>query len=330
MELATNNSNEINLQLSTISTMCTYGNQDCINKARAYYNDWFDNDKPIPPNFKNTVFRTFIRYGNEDDWFNLYRRAIKTDDNSERLRMFRGLASSRDYNLLKYLIVKSADDSIIKSQDETTIVSLIAANSVGRKLAFDYFLENWDRFYRLYGFVSFTLPNLVDTVTSGLKTKYDLKTLLDFIENTPELGIAESAFEIAIENINTNIQWVEKNQESVKSWLVQHVSSLTTKATAPATTTTPATTILSTSTSKPTLPATEAPTNPQTNAPTNAPTEAPTNAPTEAPTQAPTEAPTNAPTEAPTQAPTEAPTEVPTEAPTEAPTNLPTESTSSP
>jgi hypothetical protein len=35
-----------NLQLSTISTMCTYGNQDCINKARAYYNDWFDNDKP--------------------------------------------------------------------------------------------------------------------------------------------------------------------------------------------------------------------------------------------------------------------------------------------
>lgn len=42
-----------------------------------------------------------MAYGNEEDWKKLYDISLKTVDNSEKLRMLRGLAASRDYNLLK-------------------------------------------------------------------------------------------------------------------------------------------------------------------------------------------------------------------------------------
>jgi hypothetical protein len=55
----------------------------------------------IPVNFKNVVYQTAMRFGNEEEWKKLYDISIKTTDNSERLRILRGLAATRDYNLLK-------------------------------------------------------------------------------------------------------------------------------------------------------------------------------------------------------------------------------------
>jgi hypothetical protein len=42
-----------------------------------------------------------MRFGSDQDWLNLYNIAIKTSDNSERLRMLGGLATTQNYNLLK-------------------------------------------------------------------------------------------------------------------------------------------------------------------------------------------------------------------------------------
>ena len=55
----------------------------------------------IPVNFKNVVYQTAMRYGSEEEWKKLYDISIKTTDNSERLRILRGLAATRDFNLLK-------------------------------------------------------------------------------------------------------------------------------------------------------------------------------------------------------------------------------------
>ena len=52
-------------------------------------------------NFKNVIYQTKIAFGTYDDWKTLYDIAMKTIDNPEKLRMLRGLAASKDYNLLK-------------------------------------------------------------------------------------------------------------------------------------------------------------------------------------------------------------------------------------
>jgi hypothetical protein len=86
--------------MSSIQVMCSNGYQDCIDKAKEKYDNWYLNDEPLK-DFKNVVLQTVMRYANEEDWRKLYEKALKTTDNSEKLRLFRGLASTRNYKLLK-------------------------------------------------------------------------------------------------------------------------------------------------------------------------------------------------------------------------------------
>ena len=68
--------------------------------------------------------------------------------------------------------------------------------------------------------MAFTLPNLVTGVTQRLTSKLDLQRVKDFIaRNQNNLGVATEAFSRALENINTNIRWLEKNLLSVHEWL---------------------------------------------------------------------------------------------------------------
>lgn len=55
----------------------------------------------IPVNFKQTVYETTSKYGTEDDWNFLYNKAIATTSNTEQVRMFRALANTKEFCLLK-------------------------------------------------------------------------------------------------------------------------------------------------------------------------------------------------------------------------------------
>jgi hypothetical protein len=98
--------------------LCAYDDQDCIDKAKTYFFNWkeknimygifllikilkFKDRFRIPSNFKSVVYQTAIKYGSEDDWYYLFEKAKVTSSNSEQVRMFTALASTRDYNLLK-------------------------------------------------------------------------------------------------------------------------------------------------------------------------------------------------------------------------------------
>ena len=57
-------------------------------------------------------------------------------------------------------------------------------------------------------------------MTQRLSTKLELQRVNDFIaRNKNNLGLASDAFSQALENINTNIRWIEKNLQSVHEWL---------------------------------------------------------------------------------------------------------------
>ena len=49
------------------------------------------------------------------------------------------------------LLYKTADTTIVRSQDEISLIQTIASNPVGTRLAFDYLEENWDTFVKRFG-----------------------------------------------------------------------------------------------------------------------------------------------------------------------------------
>jgi hypothetical protein len=44
-------------------------------------------------------------------------------------------------------LYKTSDTSVVRNQDETSLIASIAGNSIGSRLAYDYVEENWDSLY---------------------------------------------------------------------------------------------------------------------------------------------------------------------------------------
>lgn len=123
--------------------------------------------------------------------------------------------------VMRSLLEKSADPNVIRRQDEGTVIFYISLNVNSRDLLLNYMEENWQMFLDKYGTASFTLPDIVESVTQNLNTKYHLKRIEEFIENN-ELAVAAEAFNQAIENIKINMRWLQNNLAPVKQWLIEN------------------------------------------------------------------------------------------------------------
>ena len=127
------------------------------------------------------------------------------------------------------------------------MIETIASNKIGKLLAWNYVVEHWkELFKRLKNYsilffskyflphfvsiylsfsgISFTLGRLVERVLKSFNTKYELDLVEKFIQTQNNLGIAEGAFKQAIENININVRWLNRNLERISAWLNQHVN----------------------------------------------------------------------------------------------------------
>ena len=81
--------------------MCRSGYKPCVDQARSYYNDWLNNGKELPSNFKTLIFNTVIEEGDENAWNTLYSIALNETNSAEKLRYLRALAKSKDLITLK-------------------------------------------------------------------------------------------------------------------------------------------------------------------------------------------------------------------------------------
>lgn len=120
------------------------------------------------------------------------------------------------------MLDKTSDENLIKKQDQTTILIRISQNSVGKSLTLDYIFQKWNELLVRFNSIPFTLNDLVLECLNGLNSKYDLDKIESFIQNgNVDLGMTMDSFKQVIEEINTNIRWLNKNFDLVTYWLVK-------------------------------------------------------------------------------------------------------------
>ncbi len=54
------------------------------------------------------------------------------------------------FDYILSLLKKTSDQNVIRNQDETNMIANIAQNKIGKRLAWDYIVENWDDLYKRY------------------------------------------------------------------------------------------------------------------------------------------------------------------------------------
>lgn len=218
-------------RVDVLTWACELGQEDCVNNAVQQFATWRNSpnpseNNPISPNLKTVVYCTAIRMGGEAEWHFMWQRYLETNVGSEKDLLLWALGCTRETWLLsRYLNWATTGNSYIRKQDLTRVFGSVANNIIGQPLAFNYFRNKWSRLREYLGTALNNVNGIIKSSTNRINTKYELKDLVEFVnEHKGELGSASRAAEQAIENVEANILWLEKNYKPIYSWLKDNTS----------------------------------------------------------------------------------------------------------
>jgi len=109
--------------------------------------------------------------------------------------------------------------NFIKPKDNANVLTLIArTSSSGRNSAWKFFKDNFAHFKNTFGDAPFVLDSIIRRVTSLFHTQEDRRDVSNFFAEN-QLGKGSRSIAQALEQIDINIKWVERNSQSLGEWL---------------------------------------------------------------------------------------------------------------
>ena len=199
-----------------LSQIGSYGDQEVLDQARERFQQHIKDRAGVRPDIRGVVFSLTGQAGDRAIYDQLWKLEKETDLQEEKIRLLIALTRFEDRGLLSETLERSLS-SEVRLQDTISVVSGVASNPAGRKLAWEFVKDNWPEFDQRYGTGGFGLMRLVSmcgTFTSA-ESLDDVET---FFAGHPAPA-AERTIRQAVERIRLNIKWLEQNQDEVAAWL---------------------------------------------------------------------------------------------------------------
>uniref|UniRef100_A0A4X2KME5 Aminopeptidase n=1 Tax=Vombatus ursinus TaxID=29139 RepID=A0A4X2KME5_VOMUR len=198
---------------------CTHQLENCNTKAMKLFQEWVDSNgtKSLPTDVMPVVFKVGAK--TEAGWTFLFEKYGSSESEAERNKILEALASSEDVRKLHWLLKASLDGDIIRSQKLPLIVKTVGRSFAGHLLAWDFVKENWNRLVQKFHLGSYTIQHIVAGTTHLFSTKTHLSEVQTFFEAQSEATSQLRCVQEAIQIIQLNIQWMEKNLKNLSFWL---------------------------------------------------------------------------------------------------------------
>ncbi|XP_077988211.1 aminopeptidase N-like [Glandiceps talaboti] len=211
-------------RLDTLRTACDYNHDECVSNATSQYAAWMadpDNNQ-IEENMRSNVYCTSIRHGSDVEWQFAYER--QKVDNSEGGRLRSAMGCSRTpWTLQRYMEEALVGEDFLAP---TTIEYVRDNSGLGFSLAWDFTLQNFDSLKESLQNAAY---DIVWAFASKMNTERDLKQLTDFGAKYHDMpGTVANSFYKALETVETNIQWIDRNMGDIRSFLEAIVHNLST------------------------------------------------------------------------------------------------------
>ncbi|CAM1325904.1 Uncharacterised protein PB.8118, partial [Pycnogonum litorale] len=212
-------------RLGALGWACKYDHEPCVKTATELFRNWMQNvtDNPIPPNLRSVVYCTAMKHGGEETFNFAWSRYNVTNVASERNELMAGMTCTTEPWILHMLLEKALDPtSDIRKQDASLIYRSMTNHVVSSLLLFNFARDEWPAIYNRYKDAIFTLSGIVRSIVTRLNTRFSLDEVKQFYAEQKaknRLGSTNRAFEQAIETVQVNVNWNERNFESIDSWL---------------------------------------------------------------------------------------------------------------
>ncbi|XP_073838653.1 aminopeptidase N-like [Musca autumnalis] len=205
---------------------CRANVEDCVQRAIAYFNEWKLSQNPenseenyIPQHLREDIHCTAIRHGSKDNWLFLWQRFEQTQDYA----FLDALACSTNESIINnYLDFIFDPVNQLSNHTITHAFKAIAESEIGSHLARQYLIDNSERLCNEY-----PITQLVTALVTRIRTREQLQQL----EDTGKMMKIQCKKKVillpkALETINFNIQWIERNLDIIKMHLQRSLPKL--------------------------------------------------------------------------------------------------------
>uniref|UniRef100_A0AAX7T258 Aminopeptidase n=1 Tax=Astatotilapia calliptera TaxID=8154 RepID=A0AAX7T258_ASTCA len=212
---------ERRLRTEVLSLACHLDDPPCVKRARQHFTDWLQSNGTL--NLPTDVAETVYSVGAQDDhgWASLLHTYKISLSEAQKHKILYALASSKDTSKLEGLLELGLEGKVIRSQDLSTLILMVARNPKGHYLAWDFVKKNWDTLVQKFQLGSFCIRNIIIGTTSQFSSPEELTEVNNMVY-IPQRNFFELfclATQIALDNVLKNVRWVQRNLETLRKWL---------------------------------------------------------------------------------------------------------------
>lgn len=212
------------LRISMTTQACSQEYRPCIRQAQLLFDEWMDSPDPIGsnsiiPDLRSSTYCTAIKYGGQLEWDFAWRMSFNMTSAQDRDVILSALGCSRDpWILIRYLSFVLDPSSGIRKQDGRRVISAVASNPGGRRIAFQFVLNHFEEMFSYFGNPVRVLQMLSST-TSSLNTPEELVKIQKLMESKVMLlQKAQTSANNIQSVVSANIKWMDKNFKNLNQW----------------------------------------------------------------------------------------------------------------
>ncbi|XP_034296605.1 endoplasmic reticulum aminopeptidase 1 [Pantherophis guttatus] len=207
------------LRTSLLTFACVRKYKPCVDKAQEYFTKWKDSDGTLklPNNIKMAVYAVGIQ--TDENWDFLFSKYQLPEFDTEKNQIEVVLCLSQNKEKLQWLMDQALQGDIIKTQELPSIVISVGRNPYGYQLAWKFLKQNWQKLVKKFDLGSHSLAHMITGITNHYSTKEQLAEVKNYFSSMDKKTSELRAVQQAIETIEENIQWMDKNLEKIKTWL---------------------------------------------------------------------------------------------------------------
>uniref|UniRef100_A0A8C2W2F4 Aminopeptidase n=1 Tax=Chinchilla lanigera TaxID=34839 RepID=A0A8C2W2F4_CHILA len=204
---------------SLFAAACGFDLEDCLHLSRELFRKWMDcPEYEIPYPIKSVILCYGIALGSDKEWDFLLNIYTNTTEKEERIKFAYAMSCSKD----PWILNRYMDYAITGSPftfNETNVIEAVAASEVGRYIAKDFLVNNWQAVSKRYGTQSlFTLIYIIGrTISTDLQITELQQFFSNMLEEHQRISVHAKLQTIKNENLKSAKQsariaeWLRKN-----------------------------------------------------------------------------------------------------------------------
>ncbi|CAH1647275.1 unnamed protein product [Spodoptera littoralis] len=199
-------------RIQILNYACNIGHSGCVSDSLQKWNDYKENNEPVPVNLRRHVYCTGLREGDRSDYDFLFNAYNASENAADMVIMLRALACTKDLDALGHYLQESMYNDKIRIHDRTNAFSFALQGNLENVQFVSRFLQsNFDTIRTTYGGEA-RLTLCINAVAAFLNT---FPAITEFqtwaYDNQIDLAGSFNAAVNVVNSAMTNVEWGSNN-----------------------------------------------------------------------------------------------------------------------